>query len=99
MTIPLTTDSVLFAITVISIVFNVYQYFKKPQDKQELDGIKLTDRVATLEKEINEMRQTHLVAMEKDIKELSGSVQNLSLTVAKLSTIIDERIPKGTFSK
>ncbi len=94
MTIPITTTSVLFAITILGTIFGIYNYFKRPQDKSEKDGIRLSDRVTNIEKELKEVRETHLLAMEKDLKALTDSVHQLSLTVTKLSTVIDERIPR-----
>jgi hypothetical protein len=94
MTIPITTEGVLFVVTIASVVFAIYQSFKKPQDKQELDNVKLADRISEVERQVIEVRQTHLVAVEKDFKELTTQVQSLALSVTRLSTIIDERIPK-----
>lgn len=99
MNIPITTTGVLFILTIAGAVFGIYHYFKKPQDQSEKDGIKLADRISSVEKELYEVKQTHLLAMEKDLKSLTDSVNELSRTVVRLSTIIDERIPKGTTAK
>lgn len=96
MTIPLTTNTILFILTVGSFIFGIYHYFKKPQVDGEKNDIKLEDRIKAVEKELKEVRETHLLAMEKDLKALTDSVNQLSLTVVRLSTIIDERIPKST---
>ncbi len=95
MTIPVTTEGVLFIIAIASVLFNIFLYFKKPQDKQEKDSLTLSTRLDTLQREVIELRQTHLATLEKDVKDLNITIQNLGITVAKLSTIIDERIPKG----
>lgn len=91
----LTTTNVLFAITIIGILFNIYRSYKDPQTSSEKDSIKLTDRVATLELSIKEVREQHLKAVETDLKNLNITLQKLSETVVKLSTIIDERIPRS----
>lgn len=96
MTIPFTTDTVLFFITVVSVLYALYERFRKPQDDQKIDGIKLQERLSEVEKDLLEVRKTHLVAMEKDVRDLNTTLQGLTNTVTKLSTIIDERIPKGT---
>lgn len=95
MEIPITTTGVLFIITIAGTVFGIYHYFKKPQDQSEKNDIKLEDRIKAVEKELYEVKQTHLLAMEKDLKSLTDSVNELSRTVVRLSTIIDERIPKS----
>lgn len=99
MEIPVTTTTILFIVAIGSVIFNIYHYFKKPQDRQEIDTVKLADKVATLEKEMLEMRQTHITMLEKDVKELNGTIQKLTITVTQLSTVIDERIPKASIVK
>lgn len=99
MAIPVTTESILFVIAILSVIFNVYQSFTKPQNTAEKDAIKLADRVTSLENQLIELRGTHIVEMEKEIKSLNASIQDLSKTVIRLSTIIDERIPKATLQK
>ncbi len=99
MTIPITTETVLFLIAVLSVIFNIYHFFKKPQDKSEKDVIRLTDEVSQLKKDVIEVREKHLASIEKDVKELTTTINTLSITVTRLSTIIDERIPKGALQK
>ena len=50
--------------------------------------------MSTLERSVIEIREKHLLSVENDLKILNNTLQDLSRTVVKLSTIIDERIPK-----
>ncbi len=82
-------------LTFIGMAFVIYDRFSKPQIKADQAGIKLTDRVDTLEKTVIEIREKHLTSVESDLKTLNQTLQKLSETVVRLSTIIDERIPKA----
>ena len=77
-------------------VFTIYSYFKNPQIKTDQTTITLSSDVTELKKQITEIRETHLRNVEKDMKDLTAAVNDLSKTVVRLSTIIDERIPKGS---
>lgn len=82
-------------INILGIIFAVYLYFRNPQIKTDQVTIKLADDVLSLQKQIIEIKETHLRSVELDIKTLTSAVNELSKTVVKLSTIIDERIPKS----
>lgn len=80
-------------------VFSVFFYFQKPQIALEKRVSKSEDEIAEIQKQINTIRDDHTKnteAMQKDIKELTSSVNELSKTVVRLATIIEERIPKGS---
>ena len=94
MEIPVTTTSVVFIIAVLSALFAVFFYFRNPQIKTDQVTIKLQDEMNSLQKQIIEIKETHLRAMESDLKTLTSAVNELSKTVVRLGTIIDERIPR-----
>ncbi len=85
-------------IVLIGTIFTVFFYFQKPQ-------IALEKRVATLEdttkdqaKQINAIRDDHSKSTESmlaQMKDLTISINSLNVTVGKLETKIDERIPKA----
>lgn len=88
-------DLILGLITLGSVIFSIYHYFKNPQIKTDQTTLQLNNDVAELRKEIVEIRETHLRNVEKDMKEMTTAINDLSRTVVRLSTIIDERIPRG----
>ena len=84
----------LAVFALISILFGLYSYFRNPQITTDKLLLQLQDNYSTLQKQVTEIKETHLKEAEKDIKTLTTAVNDLSKTVIKLSTIIDERIPK-----
>jgi hypothetical protein len=92
--IQLTPTNILFGIVVLQAIFATYSYFKTPQIKGDQAKIRLEDKVADLEKQILEIKQTHLISIENNIKDLSATVHDLQITIVKLNTILDERLPK-----
>lgn len=97
MTAQLTTNIALVIgiINLLGVIFGVYLYFRNPQIKTDSIVIKLQDDLSALQKQLLEVKETHLRQVEGDIKILTTAVNDLSKTVVKLSTIIDERIPRG----
>lgn len=87
---------ILGLVALVSILIQVYNAFRTPQIKSDQTDIKLEDRIRAVEKAVLDIKETHIRSIESDIKSLTISVNELSKTVVKLSTIIDERIPKAT---
>jgi len=90
------TQTILNVIYLLGIIFAIYIYFRSPQEKSNLTQAKLSDDIKDLQRQITDVKETHLKSMETDLKTLTNAVNELSKTVVRLSTIIDERIPKGT---
>lgn len=78
----------------IGVIFSVYLHFKNPQIKSAQEALKLREDIDNLEDVITEVKEKHLRSVEKEMKGLTTTIHHLTLTVTKLSTIIDERMPK-----
>lgn len=89
------TQTILNVVYLLGFIFGIYLYFKNPQVRTEQATIKLRDDLTDLQKQITEVKENHIHIIENDVKALTQAVNDLSKTVIKLSTIIDERIPKG----
>ncbi len=85
---------ILATIAMGSLLFGIYNYFRNPQIKTDQVTLKLRDDLNEVQKQVTEIKETHIRSVEIDIKTLTTAVNDLSKTVIKLSTIIDERIPK-----
>lgn len=86
---------IIGGLNILGFIFGVYLYFRNPQIKVDQTIIKLQEDFTSLQRQILEIKETHLRAVEADIKTLTTAVNDLSKTVVRLSTIIDERIPKN----
>src|SRR4051794_13393470 len=91
-----TLTFILGFVALFSVAFNVYARFRNPQIAADTAVAKLRDDFDGLNRIVSEIKETHLRSVEKDIKDLTAAVNDLSKTVVRLSTIIDERIPKGS---
>lgn len=87
--------ALLVLLSICGIIFSIYLYFRNPQIKTDQVTIKLRDDLTELQKQIVDIKETHIRSVESDIKSLTTSVNELSKTVVRLATIIDERIPKA----
>jgi hypothetical protein len=93
----LTAESISYILGIcglVSILFTVYNSFRNPQIKNGEDNIRLREELDALKKEVTEIKTSHLVTVEKNIADLSKNIHDLALNVTRLSTIIDERMPK-----
>ena len=78
----------------IGVMFSVYLHFKNPQIKSAQEAVRLRKDLDALEDVVTEVKEKHLRSVEKEMKGLTTTIHHLTLTVTKLSTIIDERMPK-----
>ena len=79
----------------MGIIFSVYLSFRNPQIKSDKDVIKVREDLDSLSREVSEIKEKHLASVEANIEKLSSTIHDLALNVTRLSTIIDERIPKA----
>lgn len=126
-----TTDNILFVVTILSVIFGVFMFFYKPQERlektqainEERDKGKATvlaqkeaEGKASLlaqqvqwEKESNEKKfvemgvrltdamtiaQNHIHTVDTKVDGLASKVGDVEKAVVRLTTIIEERIPK-----
>lgn len=90
---------ILGILGLLSIAWAIYSSVRTPQIDSDKVAIKLREDIDTLRDVVYEIKEKHLQSVEQDIKKLTDTIQQLSITVVKLSTIIDERIPKTKVSK
>lgn len=98
----LTVENISFILGVLGIggaVFTIYNAYRNPQIDVDKTIIKLREDIDSLHTTVSEIKEKHLTSVENDIKKLTETIQQLSMTVVKLSTIIDERIPKTRSKK
>lgn len=98
-------QNLLAALGILGVVFGIYSYFRTPQIKSDKDTALLKDELSTVrrdmvsmqnnfDKQIIEIKTTHIASVEKDIKDLTATIGKLSIELTRLSTILDERMPK-----
>lgn len=90
---------ILGILGLLSIAWAIYNSVRTPQIDSDKVAIKLREDIDTLRDVVYEIKEKHLQSVEQDIKKLTDTIQQLSITVVKLSTIIDERIPKTKIIK
>lgn len=104
----LTATNITLAILVLSVLFNVFQYFRKPQEEEDKKASLLAQQVQW-EKEANERRfkdvnsvltnatalaQNHIHSIDVKVDSLSNQMIVMGNKLTELGTIINERIPQ-----
>lgn len=104
----LTPNNIMFVLGIFGIVFGVYHYFKNPQvDADKRDALLAQQVQWQIEgnekrfKQINDSFQSlllqsnnHIHTVDTKVDALSAKVSGVEIAIAKLGTIIEERIPK-----
>lgn len=104
----LTPSNIMFSLGIIGILFSVYRYFKEPQIDGDKTTALLAQQVkaqneavAQRFKDMQDSFNGLLLQSNNHVHTLDTKVDNLTTTVSlmrsdivRLSTIIEERIPK-----
>lgn len=100
----LTSENTTFLLALVSLVavaFSIYNYLRNPQiNSDKADALmaqalkSLQDNFTQFSKDFANLKDNHLHMMDMKIDATNQAVTNLAITVTRLSTIIDERIPK-----
>lgn len=91
-------ELILGGITIIGAIFSVFLYFQKPQIALEKRVQALEEDLENTKKDLESLNTRHSEVndvLQKEFKEMTVAMNNLDKTVVRLSTIIEERIPKG----
>lgn len=87
-------ENIIPVITIVGTIFAIYLYFRKPQEQSEKTDIVIGKEIEFLKISLNNLKDNHIHTLENDVKDLKTAVKGVELSVERLSTIIDERIPK-----
>lgn len=88
------TQNILNAILIFGAIFAVYKYFRGPQEKTEKNDAVMAEQFKQLRLEFTNLRDNHIHTLDVKIDGAITSINHQSVELAKLTTIIDERIPK-----
>jgi hypothetical protein len=93
----ITWENVTFLIALGGVAFGIYHFFRNP-DVNADKRICLLEGMVKFERERNnelfEAQKNHLHTLQVGQDAISQNIQSLCVQIAKLNTIIDERIPK-----
>ncbi len=95
--IAVTPTNIMFVLGLLGTLFTVYNYFRNPQIKSEKDDLVLGQSIIELTKKITSLDtafQSHITADQTAFGMLNQHVVEVDKSVVRLTTIIDERIPK-----
>lgn len=105
----ITPSNITFGLGIVAILFAVYRYFKEPQVQSEKTEALTTQRMQFMSQESDKrfglMQQSfqdlllqsnnHIHTVDVKVESLTKVMIEMGKEVVKLSTIIDERIPKA----
>ena len=104
----LTPANVMFTLGILSMIFGIYNYFRTPQiagDKKDaLLAQQVQWQIEGNERRFKEMQDSfnalllqsnnHIHTVDTKVENLNATVAEMGQSITKLTTIIEERIPK-----
>lgn len=108
MEVLLTPSNIMFAIGIISLLFTIWQKVQGPQVKADKTDALIEQRLKFQKESYDEkfkdmgvrldqaftLAQNHIHTVDTKVDTLDCSIRDMGLKIEKLSTIIEERIPK-----
>lgn len=79
--------------TIMGMIFSIFIYFKNPQIQSDKNDALMGQSIHQLQLDLTNLRDNHLHTLDQKIDSTISSVNTISIEVAKLGTIINERIP------
>lgn len=84
----------MFVLGIMGLIFGIYHYFKNPQiDLEKSEGINSLT-IQNIQRDLVNLRDNHVHSLDVKLDETNKTVSGIAIEVAKLATIIDERIPR-----
>jgi hypothetical protein len=74
--------------------FAIYSYFREPQVKSERIDAVMAVVIDQIQKDIVNLRDNHIHTLDTKLNETNKTVSTIAVEVARLSTVIEERIPR-----
>lgn len=75
-------------------IFGLFSYFKNPQIKLEKGEGLMSMSIKQLQSDLTNLRDNHVHTLDVKLDQTIISVNHLSNEITRLSTIIEERVPK-----
>lgn len=93
MQISLFLEITISVCTIVGMIFAVFIYFRNPQVASDKNDALMNQSISQLQLDLTNLRDNHLHTLDTKIDSTIASVNTISIEVAKLGTIINERIP------
>ena len=103
----LTPSNIMFGLGILGIIFSVFNYFRNPQIAEDKKASLLAQQVQwsteAVDRRFKDMQESfqqlilqsnnHIHTVDTKVESLNTAVGAMGIEIAKLSTIIEERIP------
>ena len=86
-------DIIYLSITIISILFSCYLYFRNPQVASEQTDALMSQEIKNLTEKLQLLMNNDIHEIKGMLLRISGEFTSLSVLVGKLETKLDERVP------
>jgi len=86
-------QNIVNATLLLGMLFTVYKSFRGPQEKTEKQDAVFAEQLKQLRLEFTNLKDNHIHSLDVKLDGAISSINAQAIETAKLSTIINERIP------
>lgn len=83
----------LAVFSVTTAIFSIFNYFKNPQILSDKNDALMNQSISQLQLDLTNLRDNHLHTLDTRVSGIVDSVNAVSIEVAKLGVIVQERLP------
>lgn len=83
-----------FVLGGVGMCFTAYYYITKPQIRADKDDALIQQSVSQLQKDLANLRDNHIHSLDLRLEENNKGLSALTIQVTRLSTVMEERMPK-----
>jgi uncharacterized protein YlxW (UPF0749 family) len=89
-----TLQTISIVVTLIGVIIMVYRSIFSPQARSDKNDAVLSEEIKAIRAELANLRDNHIHSLETKLDKTNEAVRDLSIQMARLNTIIEERIPR-----
>lgn len=90
----LSPDYIMFGLTLGGIAFAIYRSYRDPQANSDKVDAVTEVRITMLQEGLTKIMTNHLPHMDAKIEDIHHDIAMLKESVVRLTTVIEERIPR-----
>lgn len=89
-------NTILQIVTLLGVLFAIYQYFRKPQEKSEIVDAQFELKLSNLEATVTNLRDNHIHTLQNDLNKHIQDNHTFALettkSLSKIETLLEQHL-------
>ena len=87
-------DTIAAALGAGGVLFGIYSYFHEPDIKADKEDALINLRIQNINERLCKITENELPHIDQKLNNITDELKQVSLSLARLQTIIEERVPR-----